>query len=112
MQILFKSSFKLLNFIETNSKTIELGAENESIEKLQEAASDESNAIGALDLLLVGLAALVVGFVIAIFYIQRNTKKSARTLDTGWMSCKSFATGNDATFTRASPRTLLGNPRS
>ena len=69
------------DFIETNSKTIELGAENESIEKLQEAASDESNAIGALDLLLVGLAALVVGFVIAIFYIQRNTKKSARTLE-------------------------------
>jgi len=69
------------DFIETNSKTIELGAENESIEKLQEAASDESNAIGALDLLLVGLAALVVGFVIAIFYIQRNTKKSAKTLE-------------------------------
>ena len=69
------------DFIETNSKTIELGAENESIEKLQEAASDESNAIGALDLLLVGLAALVVGFIIAIFYIQRNTKKSARTLE-------------------------------
>ena len=69
------------DFIETNSKTIELGAENESIEKLQEAASDESNAIGALDLLLVGLAALVVGFVIAIFYIQRNTKTSVRTLE-------------------------------
>ena len=69
------------DFIETNSKTIELGAENEPLEKLQEAASDESNAIGALDLLLVGLAALVVGFVIAIFYIQRNTKKSARTLE-------------------------------
>ncbi len=69
------------DFIETNSKTIELGAENEPLEKLQEAASDESNAIGALDLLLVGLAALVVGFVIAIFYIQRNTKKPARTLE-------------------------------
>ena len=69
------------DFIETNSKTIELGAENESIEKLQEAASDESNAIGALDLILVGLAALVVGFVIAIFYIQRNTKTSVRTLE-------------------------------
>ena len=69
------------DFIETNSKTIELGAENEPLEKLQEAASDESNAIGALDLLLVGLAALVVGFVIAIFYIQRNTKKSAKTLE-------------------------------
>ena len=69
------------DFIETNSKTIELGSENEPLEKLQEAASDESNAIGALDLLLVGLAALVVGFVIAIFYIQRNTKKSARTLE-------------------------------
>ena len=69
------------DFIETNSKTIELGAENEPLEKLQEAASDESNPIGALDLLLVGLAALVVGFVIAIFYIQRNTKKSAKTLE-------------------------------
>ncbi len=69
------------DFIETNSKTIELGAENEPLEKLQEAANDESNAIGALDLLLVGLAALVVGFVIAIFYIQRNTKKPARTLE-------------------------------
>ena len=69
------------DFIETNSKTIELGSENEPLEKLQEAASDESNPIGALDLLFVGLAALVVGFVIAIFYIQRNTKKSARTLE-------------------------------
>ena len=69
------------DFIETNSKTIELGSENEPLEKLQEAASDESNAIGALDLLLVGLAALVVGFVIAIFYIQRNTKKSAKNLE-------------------------------
>ena len=69
------------DFIETNSKTIELGAENESIEKLQEAASDESNAIGALDLLLVGLAALVVGFVIAIFYIQRNTKTSVSVIE-------------------------------
>ena len=69
------------DFIETNSKTIELGSENVPLEKLQEAASDESNAIGALDLLLVGLAALVVGFVIAIFYIQRNTKKSAKTLE-------------------------------
>ncbi len=69
------------DFIETNSKTIELGSENEPLEKLQEAASDESNPIGALDLLLVGLAALVVGFVIAIFYIQRNTKKSAKNLE-------------------------------
>ena len=69
------------DFIETNSKTIELGAENEPLEKLQEAASDESNAIGALDLLLVGLAALVVGFVIAIFYIQRNTKTSVSVIE-------------------------------
>ena len=69
------------DFIETNSKTIELGAENEPLEKLQEAASVESNAIGALDLLLVGLAALVVGFVIAIFYIQRNTKKSVSVIE-------------------------------
>ena len=69
------------DFIETNSKTIELGAENEPLEKLQEAASVESNAIGALDLLLVGLAALVVGFVIAIFYIQRNTKTSVRVIE-------------------------------
>ena len=30
---------------------------------------------------MVGLAALVVGFVIAIFYIQRNTKTSVRTLE-------------------------------
>ena len=69
------------DFIETNSKTIELGAEKEPLEKLQEAASVESNAIGALDLLLVGLAALVVGFVIAIFYIQRNTKKSVSVIE-------------------------------
>ena len=69
------------DFIENNSKTIELGAENEPLEKLQEAASVESNAIGALDLLLVGLAALVVGFVIAIFYIQRNTKKSVSVIE-------------------------------
>ena len=69
------------DFIETNSKTIELGAENEPLEKLQEAASVESNAIGALDLLLVGLAALVVGFVIAIFYIQRNTKTSVSVIE-------------------------------
>ena len=69
------------DFIETNSKTIELGAENEPLEKLQEAASVESNTIGALDLLLVGLAALVVGFVIAIFYIQRNTKTSVSVIE-------------------------------
>ena len=69
------------DFIETNSKTIELGAENEPLEKLQEAASVESNAIGALDLLLVGLAALVIGFVIAIFYIQRNTKTSVNVIE-------------------------------
>ena len=69
------------DFIETNSKTIELGAENEPLEKLQEAASVESNAIGALDLLLVGLAALVVGFAIAIFYIQRNTKTSVSVIE-------------------------------
>ncbi len=69
------------DFIETNSKTIELGAENEPLEKLQEAASVESNAIGALDLLLVGLAALVVGFVIAFFYIQRNTKTSVSVIE-------------------------------
>tara|TARA_B100000579_G_scaffold114710_2_gene91880 strand:- start:1878 stop:3248 length:1371 start_codon:yes stop_codon:yes gene_type:complete len=69
------------DFIETNSKTIELGAENEPLEKLQEAASVESNAIGALDLLLVGLAALVIGFVIAIFYIQRNTKTSVSVIE-------------------------------
>ena len=69
------------DFIETNSKTIELGSENEPFEKLQEAASDESNPIEALDLLLVGLAALVVGFVIAIFYIQRNTKTSVSVIE-------------------------------
>ena len=69
------------DFIETNSKTIELGAENEPLEKLQESASVESNTIGALDLLLVGLAALVAGFVIAIFYIQRNTKKSVSVIE-------------------------------
>ena len=69
------------DFIETNSKTIELGAENEPLEKLQEAASVKSNAIGALDLILVGLAALVVGFVIAIFYIQRNTKTSVSVIE-------------------------------
>ena len=64
------------DFIETNSKTIKLGVDNEPLEKLQETVSVESNSVGALDLILVGLAALVAGFLIALFYIQRNTKKS------------------------------------
>ena len=64
------------DFIETNSKTIKLGVDNEPLEKLQESVSVESNSVGALDLILVGLAALVAGFLIALFYIQRNTKKS------------------------------------
>jgi FimV-like protein len=64
------------DFIETNSKTIKLGVDNQPLEKLQETVSVESNSVGALDLILVGLAALVAGFLIALFYIQRNTKKS------------------------------------
>ena len=65
------------DLIEANSKTIELGVENEPLEALQEQADEvlESGSIGILDLLLVGLAALLTGFVIAFFYIRKNSKK-------------------------------------
>jgi FimV-like protein len=65
------------DLIRANSKTIELGVENEPLEALQEQADEvlESGSIGILDLLLVGLAALLTGFVIAFFYIRKNSKK-------------------------------------
>ena len=65
------------DLIEANSKTIELGVENEPLEALQEQADEvlESGSIGILDLLLVGLAALLTGFLIAFFYIRKNSKK-------------------------------------
>ena len=64
------------DLIEANSKTIELGVENEPLEALQQQADEvpESGSIGVLDLLLVGLAALLAGFVIAFFYIRKNSK--------------------------------------
>ena len=65
------------DLIKANSKTIELGVENEPLEALQEQADEvlESGSIGILDLFLVGLAALLTGFVIAFFYIRKNSKK-------------------------------------
>ena len=65
------------DLIEANSKTIELGVENEPLEALQEQADEvlESGSIGILDLLLVGLAALLAGFILAFFYIRKNSKK-------------------------------------
>jgi FimV-like protein len=64
------------DLIKANSKTIELGVENEPLEALQQQADEvpESGSIGILDLLLVGLAALLAGFVIAFFYIRKNSK--------------------------------------
>ena len=64
------------DLIEANSKTIELGVENEPLEALQQQADEvpESGSIGVLDLLLVGLAALLAGFVLAFFYIRKNSK--------------------------------------
>ena len=69
------------DFIETNSKTIKLGVDNEPLEKLQETVSVESNSVVALDLILVGLVELVAGFLIALFYIQRYTRKSLGIAD-------------------------------
>ena len=65
------------DLIKANSKTIELGVENEPLEALQEQADEvlESGSLGILDLLLVGLAALLAGFVLAFFYIRKNSKK-------------------------------------
>ena len=64
------------DLIKANSKTIELGVENEPLEALQQQADEvpESGSIGVLDLLLVGLAALLAGFVLAFFYIRKNSK--------------------------------------
>ena len=64
------------DLIKANSKTIELGVENEPLEALQQQADEvpESGSIGILDLLLVGLAALLAGFVLAFFYIRKNSK--------------------------------------
>ena len=65
------------DFIKSNSKTIELGVENEPLEALQQKADEvsESGSIRILDLLLVGLGALLAGFVLAFFYIRKNSKK-------------------------------------
>ena len=64
------------DFIKSNSKTIELGVENEPLEALQQKADEvsESGSIRILDLLLVGLGALLAGFVLAFFYIRKNSK--------------------------------------
>ena len=64
------------DFIKSNSKTIELGVQNEPLETLQQKADEvsESGSIRILDLLLVGLGALLAGFVLAFFYIRKNSK--------------------------------------
>jgi len=64
-------------FIKSNSKTIELGVQNEPIEALQQKVDEvsESGSIRILDLLLVGLGALLAGFVLAFFYIRKNSKR-------------------------------------
>ncbi len=64
-------------FIKSNSKTIELGVQNEPLEALQQKADEvsESGSIRILDLLLVGLGALLAGFVLAFFYIRKNSKR-------------------------------------
>ena len=64
------------DFIKSNSKTIELGVQNEPLEALQQKADEvsESGSIRILDLLLVGLGALLAGFVLAFFYIRKNSK--------------------------------------
>lgn len=64
------------DFIKSNSKTIELGVQNEPLEALQQKAEEvsESGSIRILDLLLVGLGALLAGFVLAFFYIRKNSK--------------------------------------
>ena len=66
-----------VDFIETNTKTIELGVNNEPLEALQQGSenADSPSSIGLLDLVLVGLAALLVGFVLAFIYIQMNSRK-------------------------------------
>ena len=65
------------DFIKSNSKTIELGVQNEPLEALQQKADEvsESGSIRILDLLLVGLGALLAGFVLAFFYIRKNSKR-------------------------------------
>ena len=64
-------------FIKSNSKTIELGVQNEPLEALQQKVDEvsESGSIRILDLLLVGLGALLAGFVLAFFYIRKNSKR-------------------------------------
>lgn len=68
------------SFIESNTKTIQLGAENESLEILQEESkrNSASSSLDIVDLILVGLAALFAGFVLAFFYIRRNSKTSSK----------------------------------
>jgi len=64
------------DFIQSNTKTIELGVQNEPLEALQETSKEVSNSssIGILDMLLVSLAALLAGFILAVLYIRKNSK--------------------------------------
>jgi|TARA_B110000116_G_C16788657_1_gene562472 FimV-like protein len=64
------------DFIQSNTKTIELGVDNEPLEALQETSKEVSNSssIGILDMLLVSLAALLAGFILAVLYIRKNSK--------------------------------------
>ena len=64
------------DFIQSNTKTIELGVQNEPLEALQETSKEVSNSssIGIIDMLLVSLAALLAGFVLAVLYIRKNSK--------------------------------------
>ena len=64
------------DFIQSNTKTIELGVDNEPLEALQETSKEVSNSssIGIIDMLLVSLAALLAGFVLAVLYIRKNSK--------------------------------------
>ena len=64
------------DFIQSNTKTIELGVQNEPLEALQETSKEVSNSssIGIIDMLLVSLAALLAGFILAVLYIRKNSK--------------------------------------
>ena len=64
------------DFIQSNTKTIELGVQNEPLEALQETSKEVSNSssIDIIDMLLVSLAALLAGFILAVLYIRKNSK--------------------------------------
>ena len=64
------------SFIESNTKTIQLGAENESLEILQEESkrNSASSSLDIVDLILVGLAALFAGFVLAFSTFEEIQK--------------------------------------